>query len=503
MASHAAARLVRRLLNMAVERLHMRKVLWFTVASLLSPSLAVAQPPIRIGDAVVTSTLRSRMYSWDWFGDTPNGEYTYSGSLLRFGVAASKPKFDWQVEFAVPALLNMPSTAVMPAPFGQLGLGASYAAANAGSSSTSSLFLKQGTVRVKGLGGLAGQSLKVGRMEFVDGSELTPGHSTLAALKRERIAQRLLANFGFTDVQRSLDGAQYVLDTPKVNVTAVAARPTEGVFQVDAWRELKINVFYGAVTGEHGKYAATDWRVFALSYRDYRPGVVKTDNRAAAIRNTDFDAIDIGTYGGHVLQVVPTAAGPVDLLFWGALQNGSWGTESHRASAFAAEAGWQPAVLPTIKPWIRAGYDFGSGDGNAADGKHGTFFQVLPTPRIYARTPFFNMMNSRDAFGELVLRPKRVTIRSDVHVLKLADANDLWYSGGGAFQAATFGYTGRPSSGQSTLATLYDVSGDVTLTAHVGVGGYFGYAAGGLVTQAIYGGGNAVHLGFFELNLKF
>jgi hypothetical protein len=481
----------------------MRKLLGLMSASLLLPSLTLAQPPIKIGDAVVTTSLRSRMYSWDWFGDAPNGDYAYSGSLLRFGLTESKPKFDWQVEFAVPALVNLPTNAVMPAPFGQLGLGASYSAANAGAGNTSSIFLKQGTFRVKGLGGLAGQSLKVGRMEFIDGSEVTPGHSTLAALKRDRIAQRLLANFGFTDVQRSLDGALYVFDRPRLNVTAVAARPTEGVFQVDAWNELKINVFYGAVTGEHGKYAATDWRVFAISYRDYRNGVVKTDNRPAAIRNSDFDPINIGTYGGHILQILPTATGPIDLLFWGALQNGTWGTQPHRAGAYAAEAGWQPAVLPVVKPWIRAGYDFGSGDDNAADGTHHTFFQVLPTPRIYARTPFFNMMNTKDAFGELILRPKRVTIRSDIHSLRLADPADLWYSGGGAFQAATFGYTGRPSNGQSALATLYDVSADVTLTPHLGVGGYFGYANGGLVTQAIYAGNNAVHLGFFELNVKF
>jgi hypothetical protein len=204
---------------------------------------------------------------------------------------------------------------------------------------------------------------------------VTPGHSTLAALKRDRIAQRLLANFGFTDVQRSLDGAHYVYDTPKLNFTAVAARPTEGVFQADGWAELKINVFYGAVTGQHGKYAATDWRVFALGYSDYRSGVVKTDNRAAALRNLDTNSVNVGTYGGHVLQIVPTAAGPIDLLFWGVLQNGSWGTLTQRAGAFAAEAGWQPAVLPTIKPWIRAGYDVGSGDARdllpgAADAAH-------------------------------------------------------------------------------------------------------------------------------------
>jgi Alginate export len=483
----------------------MRRLFCFMCASVLLPSLALAQapPPIRIGDAVVSTSLRSRMYSWDWFGDTPNGEYTYSGSLLRFGLTESKPKLDWQVEFAVPALVNMPTTAVMPAPLGQLGLGGSYAAANSNSTNSSSIFLKQGNFTVKGIGGRPGQLLKVGRMEFIDGSEVTPNHSTLAALKRDRIAQRLLANFGFTDVQRSLDGAVYVLGAPKLNFTAVAARPTEGVFQVDGWSELKINVFYGALTGQHGKFAATDWRVFAIGYRDYRSGVVKTDNRPAALRNADADDVNIGTYGGHILQMVPTKTGPVDLLFWGALQTGSWGTLSHQAGAFAAEAGWQPAVLPVIKPWIRGGYDVGSGDDNATDGTHRTFFQVMPTPRIYARTPFFNMMNSKDAFAEVILRPKRVTVRSDIHSLRLAQSADLWYSGGGAFQAATFGYTGRPSNGQSTLGTLYDVSADVTLTPHVGVGGYFGYATGGLVTQAIYTGGNAVHLGFFELNLRF
>ncbi|HUK35053.1 MAG TPA: alginate export family protein, partial [Vicinamibacterales bacterium] len=268
--------------------------------------------------------------------------------------------------------------------------------------------------------------------------------------------------------------------------------------------ELKINVFYGALTGEHGKDAATDWRVFALDYRDYRSGVLKTDNRPAALRSAHTDAINIGTYGGHILQIVPTASGPIDLLFWGALQNGSWGTQPHRAGAYAAEAGWQPPLLSAVRPWIRGGYDFGSGDKNPTDGTHGTFFQVLPTPRIYARTPFFNMMNSEDAFGELILRPTRTTIRSDVHLLRLADANDLWYSGGGAFQATTFGYTGRPSNGQSTLATLYDISADVTLIPHVSVGGYFGYATGGLVTQAIYSTNhNAIHMGFFELNLTF
>ena len=181
-------------------------------------------------------------------------------------------------------------------------------------------------------------------MEFIDGSEVTPAHGTLAALKRDRIAQRLLANFGLTDVQRSLDGAQYVFDTPKLNITAVAARPTEGVFQVNGWDELKINVFYGAVTGQHGKYAATDWRVFALGYSDYRSGVVKTDNRAGRDQKCRLPTRSTSARTAAMSsRLCRPAAGPVDLLFWGALQSGSWGTQTQRAGAFAAEAGWQPA----------------------------------------------------------------------------------------------------------------------------------------------------------------
>jgi hypothetical protein len=466
---------------------------------------APANPPVAVGDVAVSGSLRTRSYSCNWFGDSANGDYTYPGSLARFGLSQSKNFYDWQVAFALPVILNLPTTAVVAAPQGQLGLGASYFAANSSSTNTAGLFLKQGFIRVKDLGGIAGQSLKVGRMEFNDGAEVTPTNAALAALKRDRISQRLLGNFGFSDVGRSFDAAQYSLTGTTLNVTALAGRPTQGVFDVDGWPELNVNVFYGALTGQlGGDQHPGEWRVFGLGYDDYRHGVVKTDNRPLAARTADTRSIVIETYGGHYLQVAPTPGGPVDLLFWGAVQTGSWGALTQRAGAFAAEAGWQPAILEGLKPWLRGGYDYGSGDSNPADQKHGTFFQVLPTPRVYARLPFFNMMNTGDAFGEVMLRPsKSLTLRTDVHALRLADEHDLWYSGGGAFQPATFGYTGRPSNGQSGLATLYDVSGDYSVTTHVALGAYYGYAGSQAVTQAIYPTGTSAHLGYVELLLRF
>ena len=129
----------------------------------------------------------------------------------------------------------------------------------------------------------------------------------------------------------------------------------------------------------------------------------------------------------------------------------------------------------------------GSGDGNPNDNRHGTFFQVLPTPRPYARFPFFNMMNTEDRFGALVLRPhSKITVSSEFHSLRLSNANDLWYSGGGVFQPWTFGYTGRATSGRRSLGNLYDTSVEYRATRRVTFTGYVGYTQGLAAMEQIY-----------------
>ena len=240
-----------------------------------------------------------------------------------------------------------------------------------------------------------------------------------------------------------------------------------------------------------------------IYYNDDR-GVLKTDNRSAAAKALDLAAINIGTYGGHYIQAIPTPIGTFDLLGWGVLQNGRWGSLNQRSGAGAAQGGYQPAILKPVRPWLRAGYFYSSGDGNATDSTHGTFFAILPTPRVYARFPFFNEMNNRDLFGELMLRPaKKLVFRGDVHGLWLANSHDLWYSGGGAFQPWTFGFNGRPSNGATGLATLFDVSGDYQITRGLAVGLYFGYARGGRVISAIFPGDSNAKMGYLEVNYKF
>jgi len=478
-----------------------------TSLSVAESAVAQGQPPapLTIGSVTVSGSLRTRVESWDWFGGDDNGEYVYPGSILRMSLGQSKARVDWQVELAAPFILGLPEDAVVPGAQGALGMGANYFGANDRSANVAALFLKQGFVRVKRLGGVDGQSLKVGRMEFIDGAEVSPKNAALAAVKRDRIAHRLLGNFGFTHVGRSIDGVLYAIDRPGLNVTALGGRATQGVFRANGWPGLDVTVAYVAATGQTGAGARTgEWRLFGLAYHDGRDRAVKTDNRPLGARQADGQAVFLATIGGHYLRALGTPAGPVDVMLWGASQFGAWGELSQRAVALSAEGGWQPDGLPRLAPWIRGGLHVSSGDGDSGDTTHGTFFPMLLTPRPYARFPFFTTANVRDAFGEVILRPSRsVTIRTDVHSLRLTRTSDLWYQGGGAFEPSTFGYAGRPSNGSSALATLVDASVDAAINSRVSVGAYLGYASGGRVIESLYGSEKSGRFGYLELLLRF
>lgn len=115
--------------------------------------------------------------------------------------------------------------------------------------------------------------------------------------------------------------------------------------------------------------------------------------------------------------------------------------------------------------------------------------------------PFFTMMNIEEAFGSLALRPGKIAVRADVRLLRLARASDLWYAGGGAFEAETFGYAARPGAGR-TLATLTDVSVEWRPRPSVAVTLYGARASGGDVIDAIYGSGASGAFGYVEVELR-
>jgi hypothetical protein len=458
--------------------------------------------PLKIGDITVQGDLRSRIYYWDWFEGSPgtNNSYPYSGNLFRISFSQSLESVDWQLEFSVPFLLGLPRNAVAPGAQGQLGLGAAYYVANNKSQYSAMIFAKQGFVRFKH----NHESVRLGRFEFLDGSEAHPKDDTLAQLKSDRISARLIGNFGFTDVQRSLDGVQYLYNDGPNTFTFVGARPTRGVFQTDGWGEVNIGVGYAALSRQWTRGAYTsETRIMGIYYDDWRR-ILKTDNRPLAIRQQDLDNIRIFTFGGHHIGALRTSAGTIDVVAWAVGQTGDWGRQIQRSYAYDAEAGFQPNILPAVKPWIRGAYTLGSGDNNPNGHIHSTFFQILPTPRQFALFPFYNMENDQDIMGAVILRPSKiVTISNQFDSLSLASAQDLWYSGGGAFQPWTFGYQGRATDGAKSLANLYSTSLNVRLNRKITTSFYTGYAQGLAAIRAIYPRGHNGALGYAEIEYKF
>ena len=109
-------------------------------------------------------------------------------------------------------------------------------------------------------------------------------------------------------------------------------------------------------------------------------------------------------------------------------------------------------------------------------------------------------MNSTDEFVQIIDKPaSKLSVRSELHWLQLTSGEDLWYLGGGAYDNKVFGYTGRPSNGYSSFASVADVSADLQITRDVAVNFYYAYASGKRVIGQIYPEDRNAQYGYVEL----
>ena len=444
---------------------------------------------------------RTRTDVYDWYSDPPyTTTYPFVEQLLRVSIAQRLKHIDWLLEIGSADVFDVPTTSVSTVSAqGNLGAGGNYYAASPNTLPAAASF-KQGWLRYDGAA--PDTNLRVGRFEYFEGLETTPKDPSLAWLQTNRVAQRLVGNFGFSNGQRSFDGIDGHYGKGSWDLTAMAGRATQGVFNMNANPELNVDIQYLAFS----KYDFNNhflWRVFAIDYHDGRTGLTKTDNRPLPVRQADHKNIRVGTYGADFLTTLPAGPGAFDLVFWGVLQNGNWGLLSQHSGAFATEAGYRFTTLPT-RLWLRGGIFRGTGDNNNTDTVHNTFFQLLPTARAYARFPFYDLMNSRDEFAQIVDNPlKHLEIRSDLHFLQLTSSKDLWYQGGGAYDNKSFGFAGRPSAGHSSLATVADISSDYQITPNFALNLYYSHSYGKSVIAADYPAGHAANFGYLELVYKW
>jgi hypothetical protein len=163
---------------------------------------------------------------------------------------------------------------------------------------------------------------------------------------------------------------------------------------------------------------------------------------------------EIHTIGANVVRLEPLGPGTADGMAYGFGQLGDYQELTQRAWAYGVELGYRLTDV-WAKPWMRAGINSGSGDTDPNDGTHGTFFQLLPTAWLYAQFPFYNMMNNQDVFAQWIVDPHpMVSLRLDLHWLRLNSSQDLSYFGGGATKNDLFGYGAINGKGRNELAYL-------------------------------------------------
>jgi Alginate export len=505
-------------------------VLGFPLAQCLAsdsaPNGEKASEPWWRANLKLTLQDRIRGEGVSWFQPKPDpskgisrgaGDYGFFANQIRFGAQLKLPHLTAVIEGQDVRLVGLPKDASLPAPFGNLGPGALYFAHSPGvrrdQTDLGETTLRQGYFTLSDPPGVSGLSLTLGRFEYSDGLETPSKDPTLTWLKRFRIAERLIGPFNYTHIGRSFDGLRLVYEQPNYNFTGIAVRPTHGGFEISSSRQIHdIDLVGATLTLKQPEGPApTEARFFYFHYEDSRfeaagegvtPLPVRVDNRPAPVRAADGEPIQIDTLGTHAVSTFEWDALRFDLLYWGAVQTGSWGEQSHFAWSWTLEGG---AQLPKVfaKPWLRVGYGQSSGDDDPEDGRHETFFEILPTVRVYAQTPFFAQMNLHDLFAQIVLRPHpKVTVRSDWHWLQLDQPSDLWYAGAGATNNNVFGYSGLPSGNRRDLAHLVDLSVNVALTDFLTIYGYYGHVFGQEVVKNTFLGENADY-GYLEATFRY
>lgn len=486
-------------------------LLKFSILAGLSPARAAdwnLEPYTRLGEHwSLTGFWRTRLEYVNFFDPkAPVGnrdEYAYPGLLGRLGVKFNYPWIEGLGQGQLTGLWNLPGDADGRQSGGPLGPGATYYAHHARHNQART-FLHQGFVRLKPPF-LAGFALQAGRFEYFLEDEFKTGDQALDFLRAIRIGQRLVGPFGFSHVWRSFDGVLAAYDDKRLNVTVTASHPTQGGFEIDAMDEIShIDLITGVVTAKAGALLPrTEAAVVHVTYRDRR-GVTPTDNRSLAglprpsLRD---EPLQIHTLGGHLLGVYPLGPGALDALVWGVGQWGHWGNQRHRAYAYAVEAGYQFRQF-SWQPWLRLGWFTGSGDSDPSDGTHETFFQVLPTARLYAFFPFYNLMNNRDLFFQVFLYPYKCGfVRVDYHSLWLDDGADLWYYGAGPTRRdRIFGYSGRNPGGRRSLAQVAEITFRHQFNKHLTAEAYWGHAFGQGATDLLFSSRGA---DFFFLEMVF
>ncbi len=439
-----------------------------------------------------TATLENltRVETWRFFEPPEpdaNPDYSFIGNRAYLGIGVRSSRFDLSGGFAYTSLGPLPANAFGGG--GPMGTGALYRAA-AGAKTSYQLYLSDLNLSLHDADRRTRADF--GRMPHTSGAEgdRTPVDATerdLTSLRRFRLDARLIGGFDWSFYRRRFDGVRLTGDRPGWYAAAALVAPTQGGFEESANLTMgRLQVASGVAGWRHRWGPATvgrgETQIFAHLYRDRRAVTGRPDLSGLPATGVD---VTVSVVGASHLGVKTLGSRRADWLVWGAVQGGDWYGDRHRAWSIAVEGGHQWQQAPA-RPWIRAGLSHSTGDDDPSDDRHGTFFPMLPTMRVYAQSVVYAQMNLRDLFVQARLEPhRRARARVDLHRLDLANRADGWYQGSGAnaLDGRSFGYAVRPSRGATSLGTILEGSIDMPIEPWWSVNAYAGYMWGGDVVR--------------------
>jgi hypothetical protein len=441
----------------------------------------------------------TRAEVWRFFTPPPGGgtepDYAFVGNRSTLGARYRGRRWSMGGAIQYVRIENLPRGAIGP---GLLGTGGAYFFQAAGTFSYQ-FYFRQLSATLSSSGG--GLSLEAGRLSLDDGPGAAAPPSPVAALARERVAGRLLGDMPDTLYQRAWDGLRLSAARGDWRATATAVLPTQGTFEESANLPLdRVRVATVEVTRRASGGVPLQTQVFAYGYRDTREVRARPDNTGLLAPAAD---VAVATVGVSAVAMGEQPAGRWDLVLWGAAQAGDWYGQPHRAGSAVLEAGFRWTAAG--RPWLRAGAVYASGDGNAGDGRHGTFFPLLPSADRYVASNTYALMNVIDAWAETRLSPHaRVDVAVQVHRVTLATGSDRWYFGSGATERRGnyFGLLGRQVGDARNLGTIVEGRADWRVGRWWTLRAYLARFHGGEAVRRVFNG-DRLTTGWIESVLRF
>lgn len=374
--------------------------------------------------------IRLRDELWNTFerqGADTDRTYNFFLARTRGFIDAFWDNFTFHVMGQAVGALNLPEN-------GAFGAGASYFSASDMDEERFDLQLMEAYLQIKDLP-VQGFYLKGGRIGITEGAEVFYGETKIDWVIKNRLSERLIGNWDWTNLGRRFDGGIIGYSNAVFDINAFGANVLEGGFDFDdGYEELDhVVVVGGAFTLKQDVVIAdTQFRVFDYFYFDNR-------DPAQAFSGDD---LQINTIGASVVGAYDAGPGQVDLLLWFAFQTGNFGDLDQQAFGVIGEIGYQFLEV-ILKPWVRVGVAYASGDDDPDDSDNGTFFNMVPTNhKWYGYVDAVAFSNLIDAYFQLLLTlHSKVSLAVDGHLFRLASDDEFWIAGSGPFNNQAFGYT--------------------------------------------------------------